>query len=160
MEWFLIAPTAGLASIVLAAYLYYYVSRQDSGTEKMVEISDAIREGAVAYLKRQNITLAFFVLFMAIVLGGLFSFYEEPLHGVGIATAYVLGSFCTSLAAYLGMMAAVKANVRTANAARAGLKKAFPIAFYGGAVMGIHSRFSPARGKPPLLLIPRRLRMA
>ncbi|RJS67705.1 sodium-translocating pyrophosphatase [Candidatus Bathyarchaeota archaeon] len=137
MEWFLIAPTAGLASIVLAAYLYYYVSRQDSGTEKMVEISDAIREGAVAYLKRQNITLAFFVLFMAIVLGGLFSFYEEPLHGVGIATAYVLGSFCTSLAAYLGMMAAVKANVRTANAARAGLKKAFPIAFYGGAVMGL-----------------------
>ena len=137
MEWFFITPAAGLASIALAAYLYRYVSRQDSGTEKMLEISDAIKEGAVAYLKRQNVTLTAFVLLMAAVLGGLFGVYESAFHGVSIAVAYIFGSVCTSIAAYVGMMAAVKANVRTANAARTGLKKAFPIAFYGGAVMGL-----------------------
>ena len=137
MEWFFITPAAGLASIALAAYLYRYVSRQDSGTEKMLEISDAIKEGAVAYLKRQNVTLTAFVLLMAAVLGGLFGVYESAFHGVSIAVAYIFGSVCTSIAAYVGMMAAVKANVRTANAARTGLKNAFPIAFYGGAVMGL-----------------------
>ena len=137
MEWFFITPAAGLASIALAAYLYRYVSRQDSGTEKMLEISDAIKEGAVAYLKRQNVTLTAFVLLMAAVLGGLFGVYESAFHGISIAVAYIFGSVCTSIAAYVGMMAAVKANVRTANAARTGLKNAFPIAFYGGAVMGL-----------------------
>jgi K(+)-stimulated pyrophosphate-energized sodium pump len=137
MEWFLVSSTAGLASILLAAYLYRYIVKQGSGTERMQEIADAIEEGATAYLRRQNITLAVFVLAMAVILGVLFSFSENVFHGVSIAISYVLGSVCTSIAAYVGMMAAVRANVRTANAARTGLKNAFPIAFYGGAVMGL-----------------------
>ncbi|MCX8177707.1 MAG: sodium-translocating pyrophosphatase [Candidatus Bathyarchaeota archaeon] len=137
MEWFLVAPIAGLASIALASYLYHYVKSQDMGTERMREIAGAIKEGARAYLKRQNITLAFFVLVMATILGALFTYLESAFHGISIAFSYIIGSVCATVAAYVGMMAAVEANVRTANAAREGLKKAFPVAFYGGAVMGL-----------------------
>jgi len=135
MEWLLISSAAGLASVALATYLYGYVLKQESGTEKMREIANAIKEGAKAYLKRQNQTLAIFVVFMAAILGVL-SATKGPQQAVSVASAYILGSVCTSAAAYVGMMAAVEANVRTANAAKQGLKKAFPVAFYGGAVMG------------------------
>jgi len=137
MEWFYITSIAGLVAVGLAGYLYKYVIRQESGTKKMVEIANAIKEGAKAYLRRQNMTLAVFVLIMAVVLGALYSLRENVHFGASMAIAYVFGSLCTSFAAYVGMMAAVEANVRTANAARQGLKKAFPVAFYGGAVMGL-----------------------
>jgi K(+)-stimulated pyrophosphate-energized sodium pump len=137
MEWFLVASIAGLASIALAGYLFRYVKSQESGTERMREIAGAIKEGAKAYLRRQNLTLAAFVVVMAAVLGVLFAFLKSIPHGISIAVAYVFGSVCSTVAAYVGMMAAVEANVRTANAAKQGLKKAFPVAFYGGAVMGL-----------------------
>lgn len=133
-----------MAAVGLACYLYKYVVGQDSGTERMREIAGAIKEGAKAYLRRQNITLAVFVVIMAAILGVLYTFYAfregDPLgvyRGIGMAVAYLFGSVCTTVAAYVGMMAAVEANVRTANAAKQGLKKAFPVAFYGGAVMGL-----------------------
>ncbi|MEM2336076.1 MAG: sodium-translocating pyrophosphatase [Candidatus Bathyarchaeia archaeon] len=137
MEWFYITPIAGLTAVGLAIYLYKYVTRQDSGTERMREIANAIKEGAKAYLRRQNMTLAVFAVVMAAVLGVLYTFYENFPFGLSMTVAYLFGSFCTTVAAYIGMMAAVEANVRTANAARQGLKKAFPVAFYGGAVMGL-----------------------
>lgn len=137
MEWFIITPIAGLASIALAGYLYRYVTSQESGTERMREIAGAIKEGAKAYLRRQNLTLTVFVVVMATVLGILFAFLKSVPHGISIAVAYVFGSMCSTMAAYVGMMAAVEANVKTANAAKQGLKKAFPVAFYGGAVMGL-----------------------
>ncbi|MEM1539862.1 MAG: sodium-translocating pyrophosphatase [Candidatus Bathyarchaeia archaeon] len=141
MEWFYITPVAGLAAVGLASYLYKYVTSQDSGTEKMREIANAIKEGAKAYLRRQNMTLAIFVVIMAAILGVLYTIYEGfpqglPF-GLGMAITYLFGSLCTTVAAYVGMMAAVEANVRTANAAKQGLKKAFPVAFYGGTVMGL-----------------------
>lgn len=138
MEWFQVTPIAGLAAVGLAGYLYRYVAGQESGTDRMREIAGAIKEGAKAYLKRQNLTLAVFVLVMAVVLGVFYAFSQQNVYyGVSVATSYILGSVCTTIAAYVGMMAAVEANVRTANAAKQGLKKAFPIAFYGGAVMGL-----------------------
>ncbi|MGQ9641889.1 MAG: sodium-translocating pyrophosphatase [Candidatus Bathycorpusculaceae bacterium] len=138
MEWFLITPIAGLASIALAGYLYRYVISQESGTERMKDIAGAIKEGAKAYLKRQNLTLTFFVLVMAAVLGSLYTILQNNFfYGISMAVAYLFGSLCATVAAYIGMMAAVEANVRTANAAKHGLKKAFPVAFYGGAVMGL-----------------------
>ncbi|MEM5794573.1 MAG: sodium-translocating pyrophosphatase [Candidatus Aenigmatarchaeota archaeon] len=124
----IISGIAGLLSILLAVFLYFYMKKQDEGSPKMREIALAIKEGANAYLKRQNLTLAVFVVIMAFILGILL--------GLHVSLAYLFGSFCTSLASYFGMSAAVKTNVRVANAARKGLKKAFPIAFYGGAIMG------------------------
>ena len=129
MDWLIIAPIASLASIAFAFYLYHYVSRRDAGSPKMQEIADAIRIGANAYLKRQNIALALFVVVMAIILGVAFANYH-------LAIAYILGSLCTTAAAYFGMNAAVRANARTANSARKGLDKALPVAYFGGAVMG------------------------
>jgi K(+)-stimulated pyrophosphate-energized sodium pump len=95
----------------------------------MKEISDAIKEGAIAFLKRQYMTLAAFVLILSIVL----YFFV----GGSTAVAYVFGSICSALAGLLGMNVALKANVRTANAAKRGLSKAFSVSFYGGAVMGL-----------------------
>ena len=83
MEWLTIVPLAGLISIAFAVYLFFYVNKQESGTPKMKEISAAISEGATAYLKRQNITLAVFVAVMAVILGIAFSYH--------MALAYILG---------------------------------------------------------------------
>ena len=137
MDWLIIAPIAGIISILAAVYLYFYVSKQDSGNERMREISNAIKEGANAYLKRQYSTLVIFVVIVAVVLLIAFWNPEEIIQGPSRALAYVIGSICSGLAGYFGMNVALKANSRTANAARSGLSKAFSTAFYGGAVMGL-----------------------
>jgi K(+)-stimulated pyrophosphate-energized sodium pump len=124
-----IAPISGVASIIVAIYLYFWVKKQSTGTPKMKEISDAIRQGATAYLKREYKTLAIFVAIMSIVLAVFLN--------VNLSIAYVVGSICSALAGYLGMDVALHANVRTAQAARKSLTKAFPVGFYGGAVMGL-----------------------
>jgi K(+)-stimulated pyrophosphate-energized sodium pump len=129
MDILTIAPISGLISIIVAFYFYFYVKKQDVGTPKMKEISDAIKLGAKAFLKRQYKTLSIFVVIMTIVLGVFLN--------VNLAIAYVVGSFCSALAGYFGMDIATEANVRTAQAARKGMKKAFPIGFYAGAVMGL-----------------------
>jgi K(+)-stimulated pyrophosphate-energized sodium pump len=138
MMWVFFAMAIGLISITIAVSLYNYIVKQDRGTERMQFIADAIKEGAEAYLRRQNRTLFIFVAVMAVILGLVYStLLRSVVYGLSISMAYVLGSICTTLAAYFGMKAAVEANVRTANAARGGMVKAFPIAFYGGAVMGL-----------------------
>jgi len=129
MDILILAPISGIASIIVAIYLYFHVKSQDVGTPKMKDISDAIREGAVAYLKRQYMTLTVFSAIMAVVIA-VFLDYNQ-------AIAYIIGSICSALAGFLGMDIALHANVRTAQAARKGLKKAFSIGFYGGAVMGL-----------------------
>jgi len=137
MDWLPIAPISGLVSILAAVYLYFYISKQDSGNEKMREISSAIKEGANAYLKRQYSTLAIFVVVVAVVLLIVFWNPSNWIKGPSRAFAYVIGSVCSGLAGFFGMSVALKANVRTANGARSGLSKAFPVAFFGGAVMGL-----------------------
>jgi len=125
----MIAPISGIISILAALYLFSNLVKQDEGTQKMIEIADAIREGSNAYLKRQNQTLSVFVLIMAVLLWILLGFQ--------IAIAYILGAVCTALASFLGMAAAVRANVISANAARKSLDDSFKAAFYGGAIMGL-----------------------
>ncbi|MEM1581782.1 MAG: sodium-translocating pyrophosphatase [Candidatus Bathyarchaeia archaeon] len=138
MEWLYITPAAGIIAVGLAGYLYKYIVGQESGTERMREIADAIKEGAKAYLRRQNTTLFAFVLAMAFIIGTLYAlFHKDAFFGASMGIAYIFGSLCTTVAAYIGMIAAVEANVRTANGAKQGLKRAFPIAFYGGAIMGL-----------------------
>jgi K(+)-stimulated pyrophosphate-energized sodium pump len=125
----IIPVVAGFLSIFTALYLYFKISKQSPGNKKMEEISEAIRIGAKAYLKRQNLYLAIFVAVMTI----LIFFFLNP----HMALAYLLGSLATAIASYFGMLAAVKTNVRVTNAARKGLAQAFSIGFYGGAVMGL-----------------------
>jgi K(+)-stimulated pyrophosphate-energized sodium pump len=128
IDW-TIAPITAIASILVAIYLYFYVNRQSSGTDRMQEIADAIQEGAKAFLKVEFKYLAVFVVVVAAVL----AIFLDPI----MAIAYIFGSVCSALAGFLGMTVALKANVKSANAAKQGLNKAFPIAFRGGAVMGL-----------------------
>ena len=125
----ILAPISAIASIIAGGILYNYVSKQDSGTEKMKEIAAAIKEGADAFLKREYVVLAYFVAVVAVAL----AIFINPI----MAPTYIFGSVCSGLAGFFGMQVALKANVRTANAAREGLNRAFPIAFRGGAVMGL-----------------------
>ena len=124
-----ISFVSGVVSIIAALYFYFYVNKQKVGTPKMKQISDAIKEGANAYLKREYMTLAVFVVILSVII----YFFINPQTSI----AYVVGSFASALAGLLGMDIALKANVRTANAAKRGLNKAFGVGFYSGAVMGL-----------------------
>jgi len=141
IEPWLIAPLAAVASILVGLYLNRYVRRQDPGTERMQFVAGAIKEGARAFLRRMYKTLAIFVGIMAVI---LFVFLPTPIwatvnigQNVMITSAYIFGSISSALAGYVGMDVATDANVRSANAARKGLTRSFPIAFRGGAVMGL-----------------------
>ena len=136
--WY-IAPISALISILVGLYFYRYVEKQDSGTERMREISDAIRAGARAFLKREYTTLFTFVGIVAVL---LLVFLPKPiwtgnaLSNVALALSFVFGSSFSALAGFLGLTIATKANAKVANGAQQGLNKAFPIGFRGGAVMG------------------------
>jgi K(+)-stimulated pyrophosphate-energized sodium pump len=138
--WF-VAPAAAILSVLTGFYILRFVKRQDPGTERMQFVSGAIKQGAKAFLNRMYRTLALFVVGMAAV---LFIFLphpiwatSDPLANITLSAAYVFGSVCSALAGYLGMDVATDANVRSASAARKGITQAFPIAFRGGAVMGL-----------------------
>jgi len=140
-ESWIIAPLSALISILVGLYLYHYVNKQDSGTERMREISAAIKEGANAFIKREYATLAVFVLIVSILIGIFLPhpiwISETPSQNLSLALAYIFGAFCSALAGFFGMDVATRANAKTANAAKEGLNKAFPIGFRGGAVMGL-----------------------
>ena len=132
MEMFMnIVPVLGVIGLLFAGYLAAKVSRQDAGTEKMKEISQAISEGARAFLMSEYRILVIFVIVLFVLIG----------IGIGnwvTAVCFVVGALFSTLAGYCGMTVATKANVRTANAARTkGMNQALSIAFSGGAVMGM-----------------------
>ncbi len=126
--WFGVA--GGLAAVAFAVVLIFFVLRAPSGNDRMREISAAIQEGAAAYLNRQYMLIAIIGVVIAIVIG-IFT----PGH-LTTAGLYVVGAVLSAAAGYVGMNIAVRANVRTAEAARGGLNKALQVAFRGGAVTG------------------------
>ncbi len=137
--WF-IAPISALVSILAAIYFYFYIKNQNSGTEKMQEISSAIRDGARVFLRREYTTLAIFVSAVAVL---LFIFLppiwqsKNILNNLKLPLAYIFGSSCSALAGFMGLSVATRANAKVAEAAKGGLNKAFPVGFRGGAVMGL-----------------------
>jgi K(+)-stimulated pyrophosphate-energized sodium pump len=133
----LVGALVGGISILVALLLYRRILRQDPGTERMQTIAQFIEEGARAYLFRQNVTLFLFLGVLAPIIGILFGLSGGGSRGLAAALAYLLGAGCSTAAASFGMIAAVRANVRTASAAQKGLKPAFATAYFGGAVMGL-----------------------
>jgi K(+)-stimulated pyrophosphate-energized sodium pump len=121
---------AGVLALGFVGYLVATILRESEGTERMKEISFAIRQGAMAFLRREFTTLAVFTVVVFIVL----ALFIEPRPLV--AVAYLCGTFTSALAGWLGMNIATKANARTANAAAGSWAKALRIAFSSGAVMG------------------------
>ncbi len=120
----------GIAGLLVAGGIYLYVKRQPQGSEIMIDITEQIHRGAMAFLRREYTVLAVFIVVVAFLLnlaiGGL------P------ALAYVGGALCSIAAGFFGMNAATRANGRTsAAAAESGQGKALRIAFFGGSVMGL-----------------------
>ena len=125
---FWIAPIAGIIAILVSLLLMRKIGKISPGSPKAVEVGNAIREGAYAFLKRQYKTIA-------IIIVVLFSLIAVAL-GVGTAVAFLIGAISSLAAGYIAMDNATKANVRTVSAAKNGPNAALQTAFYGGATMG------------------------
>ena len=130
-ELLLLVPVVGLAGLLFAIFLKSYVIKQDPGTDRMREIADAIAEGARAFLASEYRILVIFVAVLFVVIG-------VGTRNWVTAVCFLTGSLFSTAAGYLGMSAAIRANCRTANAARTqGMKRALALAFSGGSVMGM-----------------------
>lgn len=127
----LIALIAGIIGLFFAAYLVFTLLKQDAGPKEVREISTAIEVGALAFLYREYKALIPFVVIVAIILG----IFLEP-RGL-VAVAYLIGTFCSALAGYIGMRVGVKANCRTVAGVMKSLNTGLRVAFNSGAVMGI-----------------------
>jgi K(+)-stimulated pyrophosphate-energized sodium pump len=119
----------GVAGLGVAALLIRTVLASSAGNARMAEIALAVQEGAKAYLHRQLVTV---LVIAALIFAAIFS-----LRGWETALGFVLGAVCSLAAGYIGMMVAVRANVRTAQAASLSSHSALRVAFNGGAVTGL-----------------------
>ena len=125
----ILGPIAGVLALVYAAFLAKQVMKADRGNEKMRELSDAIQEGAMAFLSREYRTLVYFVIGMAILIG----FGVTP----WTAVTFVFGAILSATAGYAGLRIATAANSRTTQAAMSGVSGALMVAVRGGTVMGM-----------------------
>lgn len=119
----------GVAAVAYGLFLAYKILQLQKGTPDMNKISDAIAEGAQAFLKRQYLTIGI----IAVILTVLLYFGLDQNSAIG----FLVGAVCSAVAGFIGMNVAIRANIRTAQAAKEGLKEALGIAFNGGAVTGL-----------------------
>jgi K(+)-stimulated pyrophosphate-energized sodium pump len=130
----------GISVLALLTVFYFaqYVLRSDTGTEQMRTISDAIREGAEAFLRRQYKTIGMLsvVLAVLIFIGYKVSPRNAPLAAKTVI-AFLIGAACSGFAGFTGMYVSIRANIRTASAARTSINNALRIALRGGAVTGL-----------------------
>jgi len=131
MDLVWICIIVGLVSAGVVAYFVRYVLRQDQGSERIREISSAIKEGGLAFIHREYRTLAVVVVIIAIILGFV------PGLGWKVSMAFIFGGLCSMGAGYAGMNMALRANGRTTAAAQKSLNQALRVSFRGGAVMGM-----------------------
>ena len=125
-----IIPVIAIIALVFAAIMASSVRKAEVGTDRMREISEAIHEGAQAFLMSEYKVLVIFVVVLFIVIG-------VGLRNWVTAICFVVGAVFSTLAGYFGMSVATQANVRTSNAARtSGMAAALSVAYHGGAVMG------------------------
>lgn len=124
------SPYIGIAGFIFALVTYLWVAKQPAGNEKMTNIAGMIESGSMTFLKKEYSILAVFLIVVAAILG----------YALGQLTAfcYLAGALISMLCGFIGMKAATKANVRTAEAAaKHGQGSALCVAFYGGSVMGM-----------------------
>jgi K(+)-stimulated pyrophosphate-energized sodium pump len=142
----LLVITISCLALLFAVYLARHVLQHEMGTEKMQEISNAIKEGAEAFLSRQNRTIILFSSVLAVLIFLLYAFVRtpspaDPVPPVQMAFwttfSFVLGALCSVIAGYVGMWVSIRANIRTAAAVRSSLNEALKIAMRGGAVSGL-----------------------
>jgi len=133
-------------ALAVAVWLIQWVLAKETGTPEMRKISDAIKSGAEAFLKRQNGTIAVLALVLAAVIFILYGFVRshnaqdpaQPLTLAILTTAsFLIGAACSVIAGYIGMWVSIRTNIRAASAARTSLNDALRIALRGGAVSGL-----------------------
>ncbi len=128
----LFPPVLGLIGMIAAFIVYALVMRYPDGEDKVKKIGDQIHNGALAFMKTEYKYLLAFISVLVVIV------YFTPGLGPHTAIAVVVGAACSSLAGFIGMYAATKANVRTATAAQQdGAAAALSVSFYGGSVMGL-----------------------
>lgn len=130
-----------LAALCYAAWLYHLVKREQVHIPLLQTLSDYIREGATAFLNREYRIIIIFIIIVSVLLASL-GFLPGLAHveGVGVSSAFcfLVGTLCSGIAGFIGMMAATLANCRVTQAAHdEGVSKALRIAFNGGSVLGI-----------------------
>ncbi len=124
------SPYIGIAGFVFALVTYLWVAKQPAGNQKMTDIAGMIESGSMTFLKKEYSILAVFLIVVAIILGVAL--------GKLTAICYLAGAIISMLCGFIGMKAATKANVRTAEAAaKHGQGSALSVAFFGGSVMGM-----------------------
>ena len=129
MDPVLFSIVSSITAIVFAGWLIFRISKYPSGEGAMVEIAKAIQIGAKSYLKRQYTSIGI----VAVVVAALIGYFIDLTTMVG----FIVGAVASGLAGYIGMSVAVRANVRTTEAAKEGISKAFHVAFQGGSVTGL-----------------------
>lgn len=129
-----LAPFGSILAIVFSIGVIIWMLRKSEGTPEMIQIAQAVREGASAYLKRQYRTVAIFFVFAFFILLLLVKYGYLPIF---VPFAFVTGGFFSGLSGFVGMKVATQASSRTANGARKSLNSALRIAFLSGAVMGL-----------------------
>ncbi len=135
-----LAPLAGLVALVAAAVLAQTILKAKPKDAKMVEISDAIKQGAMAYMNRQYRTIAVVAAALTVVfaiVAATRTVPDERTQWIWTTVGFVVGALFSAIAGYAGMNISVRSNVRVAEAAKEGLAPALKIAFNGGAVAGL-----------------------
>ena len=131
MDYMFIALIAGVLGLAFAVFSALYVLKQSEGTDRMKEISAAIKEGALAFLRREYQILAVFVIAVTIILSVI------PDLGWRVGLSFIFGAICSMGAGYAGMSMAIRSNARTAAAAQTSLTQGLRASFRAGAVMGM-----------------------
>ncbi len=142
MSYIWVPIVIGLLAVAFAAYLAGYVLRKDTGTPAMQKVADSIHKGAIAFLHRQYRTIALLAGLAAILVATVLFFLTtgSTADKFDLAwrttIAFLVGATCSGVSGYIGMTVAVKANTRTASAARRSLGEALMVSLRGGAVSG------------------------
>ncbi len=130
-NFLLFVIVSAVVSIVYGLVLASQILKKSAGNEKMQSIAKAIQEGAKAYLNRQYKTIGIIAVVLFLAMG------LTPALGWTTAIGFIFGALLSALAGYIGMNVSVRANVRTAERAKTGLKEALALAFDGGSVTGL-----------------------
>ena len=125
------ALATAVIAIAYGAFLARKILKLAEGNDKMKEIAGAIQQGAKAYLNRQYTTIGVIAVVLFLIIGFI------PTLGWTTAVGFLVGAVLSAAAGYIGMNVSVRANVRTAEAAKGGMDKAFDVAVKGGAVTGL-----------------------
>jgi len=136
MDITIFIPISGFLALLSAIILFYLVKKEDAGNQKMKELSDSIRKGAMAFLKSEYKILIMFVVIVTLLLFAA-SFIEGSQMEWGLSVSFIFGALFSAITGNIGMRTATMANSRTAEATKKHLSKGLSIAFSSGAVMGM-----------------------